>query len=323
MCTALLQNRQQLGGRLDRFRTMESFVRVVRAGSFTIGASQLGLSRALVSRHVSDLEAHLGVRLLNRSTRSLAPTEEGTAYLEFCEKVLREIEANERAILHTRLEPAGTLKVLAPKSFGAMHLSDAVVGFAKAQPRLRVSLLLENTPYRGTYDFAERDLDVVLCFSTMRGSSVVEQKIATLDWVLCASLDYLARAGKPANPAELAEHACLVHVRVSPSDAVWRLSGADGQIAVKVRAAFSSDSAFTLRKAAMAGLGITMIPRYAVADDLASGALVVVLPRYKVAPRPFLAVYPKALVTPAKVQAFVDYLKTWILERDFDRAQPG
>ena len=88
---------------MDRFRTMESFVRVVRAGSFTVGASQLGLSRALVSRHVSDLEAHLGVRLLNRSTRSLAPTEEGAAYLEFCEKVLREIEANERAILHTRL----------------------------------------------------------------------------------------------------------------------------------------------------------------------------------------------------------------------------
>jgi len=164
---------------------------------------------------------------------------------------------------------------------------------------------------------------MVLCFSTMRGSSVVEQKIATLDWVLCASPDYLARTGKLTNPTDLAEQACLVHVRVSPSDAVWRLSGPEGQVAVKVRASFSSDSAFTLRKAAVAGLGITMIPRYAVADDLASGALVIVLPRYKVAPRPFLAVYPKALVTPAKVQAFVDYMKDWIRERDFDRVQPG
>jgi DNA-binding transcriptional LysR family regulator len=271
-----------------------------------------------VSRHVSDLEAHLGVRLLNRSTRSLALTEEGTAYLEFCEKVFREIEANERAMLHTRLEPSGTLKVLAPKSFGAMHLSDAVVGFAKAQPRLRVSLLLENTPYRGTYDFAERDLDIVLCFSTIRGASVVEQQIASLDWVLCASPDYLARAGALSTPAELTAHACLVHVRVSPSDAVWRLSGAEGQVAVKVGAAFSSDSAAALRTAAVAGLGITMIPRYAVADDLASGALTVVLPRYRIAPRPLLAVYPKALVTPAKVQAFVDYLTDWMRERDFD-----
>lgn len=299
---------------------MESFVRVVRAGSFTIGASQLGLSRALVSRHISDLETHLGVRLLNRSTRSLALTEEGTAYLEFCEKLFREIETNERAILRTHIEPAGTLKVLAPKSFGAMHLSDAVIGFARAQPRLRVSLMLENTPYRGSYDFAERDLDVVLCFSTMRGASVVEEKIATLDWVLCASPDYLARAGEPKEPAALGMHACLVHVHVSPSDAVWRLTGPDGQIPVKVRAAFSSDSAYTLRKAAVAGLGITMIPRYAVAEDLASGALVTVLPGYRISPRPLLAVYPKALVTPAKVQAFVAYLKDWMVERNFDGA---
>lgn len=299
---------------------MESFVRVVRAGSFTVGASQLGLSRALVSRHISDLETHLGVRLLNRSTRSLALTEEGTAYLEFCEKLFREIETSERAILRTHIEPAGTLKVLAPKSFGAMHLSDAVIGFARAQPRLRVSLMLENTPYRGSYDFAERDLDVVLCFSTLRGASVVEEKIVTLDWALCASPDYLARAGEPNEPAALGTHACLVHVHVSPNDAVWRLTGPDGQYPVKVRAAFSSDSAFTLRKAAIADLGITMIPRYAVADDLASGALVTVLPGYKIAPRPLLAVYPKALVTPAKVQAFVAYLKDWMVERNFDGA---
>ena len=308
---------------MDRFRTMESFVRVVRAGSFTVGASQLGLSRALVSRHISDLEAHLGVRLLNRSTRSLALTDDGTAYLEFCEKVFREIESNERAILRTRMEPAGTLKVLVPKSFGAMHLSDAIIGFAKAQPRLRVSVMLENTPYRGSYDFAERDLDVVLCFSTMRGSSVVEEKIATLDWTLCASPDYLARAGHPDVPAALGGHACLVHVEVLPNDAAWRFTGPEGPVQVKVRGTFSSNSAATLSKAAVAGLGITMIPRYAVIDDFASGALVNVLPRYKVAPRSLLAVYPKALVTPAKVRAFVDYLKKWMVERKFDGAQSG
>lgn len=299
---------------------MESFVRVVRAGSFTVGASQLGLSRALVSRHIGDLEAHLGVRLLNRSTRSLALTEEGTAYLEFCEKVMREIETNEHAIRRTRTEPAGTLKILAPKSFGALHLSDAVIGFAKAQPRLRVSLMLENTPYRGSYDFAERDLDVVMCFSTIRGAAVIEEKIVSLDWVLCASPEYLAQAGKPSEPAALADHSCLVHINVQPNDVVWRLNGPEGPVSVKVRAAFSADSSVTLSKAAVAGLGITMIPRYAVTGELASGALEIVLPRYKVAPRPLLAVYPKALVTPAKVRAFVEYLKVWMRERNFDAA---
>lgn len=307
---------------MDRFRTMESFVRVVRAGSFTIAASQLSLSRALVSRHVSDLEARLGVRLLNRSTRSLSLTEEGTAYLEFCERVFRDIESNEHGILRTRLEPVGMLKLLAPKSFGAMHLSDAVIEFAKVQPRLRVSLMLENTPYRGSYDFAERGLDLVLCFSTVRGSSVVEQEIATLEWVVCASPDYLARAGRPQTPSDLSEHACLLHVDVTPNDSIWRFAGPKGAASIKVRGAFFSNAALTLRKAAVAGLGVTMVPRYAVADDLAAGTLVSVLPRYRVASRALLAVYPQAPVIPRKVQAFVDFLKIWMAEQDIGRRKP-
>lgn len=319
MRNLLLHYTHQYRAGMDRFRTMESFVRVVRAGSFTIAASQLGLSRALVSRHVSDLEGRLGVRLLNRSTRSLSPTEEGAAYLDFCEAVFRDIESNERAILQTRLEPVGTLKLMAPKSFGTVHMSDAVIAFAKAQPRLRVSLVLENTPYRGAYDFAERDLDLVLSFSTVRGSSVAEQEIATLDWVLCASPEYLVRAGRPSSPAELGDHACLVHVDVAPNDSVWRFQGPKGDVAVKVRGAFFSNSALTLRKAAVAGLGVTMVPRYAVADDLAAGALVTVLPRYRVAARPLLAVYPQTPAVPRKVQAFIEFLTAWMAEQQIGR----
>jgi len=304
---------------MDRFRTMESFVRVVRAGSFTVAASQLGLSRALVSRHIGDLEARLGVRLLNRSTRSLSLTDEGAAYLEFCENVFRDIEANERAIARTRNEPSGTLKILAPKSFGTTHLTDAVITFAKAQPRLRVSLMLENTPYRGAYDFAERGLDLVLCFSTMRNASVVEEKIGLLDWALCAAPDYLARAGKPSVPADLSGHACLVHVDVAPNDSLWRFEGPKGPAQVKVRGAFFSNHALALRKAAVAGLGVTLVPRYCVVDDLAAGRLVPVLPRYRVSARPLIAVYPRAPTTPRKVEAFVDFLRTWIAEQDFQR----
>ncbi len=306
---------------MDRFRTMESFVRVVRAGSFTTAASQLGLSRALVSRHVSELEARLGVRLMNRSTRSISLTEEGAAYLEFCEKVFRDIESNEHAILRTRLEPSGTLKVLAPKSFGTAHLSDAVIAFSKTQPRLRVSLLLENTPYRGTYDFAERGLDVVLCFSTMRGSSLAEQEIATLDWVVCAAPEYLTRAGNPQTPADLSDHACLVHVDTAPNDSIWRFEGPKGPVPVKVRGAFFSNSAAALTKAAAAGLGITVVPGYAVRDHIAAGTLVTILPRYRVLPRPLLAVYPRTPAVPRKLQAFVEFLKAWMAEQDLDIAR--
>src|SRR5581483_10313746 len=259
---------------MDRFRTMESFVRVARAGSFTIAANQLGFSRALVSRHIGDLETRLGVKLINRTTRSLNLTEEGTAYLSFCEQMQRQIEANEHALARTRIEPSGTLKVAAPKSFGAVHVADALIDFAQAQPHLRVSLILDDVSFRRGYDFVERGLDVAVRISSARNSSVVEHKIGEVEWVLCASSDYLARAGRPVRPADLMSHACLIHAGVAANDRIWRFEGPRGETAVKVNDAFSSNSALALRKAARAGLGIALVPRYCVADDLANGALV-------------------------------------------------
>lgn len=303
---------------MDRFRTMESFVRVVRAGSFTIAANQLGLSRALISRHVSDLEQRLGVRLLNRSTRSLNLTEEGQSYLEFCEQLFRDVESKERLIVRTRTEAIGTLKLTAPKSFGAVHLSDAVVAFAGVQPKLRVSLVLEDISLRPG-EFSEKGLDLALRVTSVRNASFVEESITPLDWVVCASPDYLARAGRPASPADLADHACLVHVNVLPSDHIWRFEGPSGKQSIKVAGAFMSNSALALRKAALASLGIALVPRYAVADDLSSGLLTAVLPRYKTTARPLLAVYPRTPAVPQKVRIFIDFLKDWFAARNVNR----
>ncbi len=301
---------------MDRFRTMESFVRVVRSGSFTIAANQLGLSRALVSRHVGDLEARLGVRLLNRSTRSLSLTDEGRSYLGFCEQVFRDIEDNERAITHAKSEPAGTLKLAAPKSFGSLMLGDAIVAFAAAQRKLTVSLMLEDISFRRPSDFVERGLDMALRISSLRNSSLTERPIMDCKWVVCASPDYLARAGRPAKPAELAHHTCLIHANVTPNDRIWRFESAAGPVSVKVEGAFFSNSALALRKALLAGIGIALIPGYTVADDLASGALVTVLPRFKVAPRPLLAVFPRSKAVPQKIEVFVEFLRAWFAERE-------
>lgn len=306
---------------MDRFCTMESFVRVVRAGSFTIAANQLGVSRALISRHVSELETRLGVRLLNRSTRSLNLTEEGGAYLEFCEHLFRDIENNERSIARTRVEPVGTLSFAAPKSFGTVHLADAAVDFARTQPRLRVSIVLDDVSFR-TYDFAEKGLDLALRVSTVRNSSVIARHIAYLDWVVCASPEYLTRAGKLSTPADLSRHSCLVHVNVAANDRIWAFDGPKGRHSVKVSGSFFSNSALTLRKAALAGLGIALLPRYSVAGDIAAGALVTLLPRHKVPARPLLAVYPRAAAVPQKVQIFVDFLTDWMKTRDVNHAHP-
>lgn len=303
---------------MDRFRTMESFVRVVRAGSFTIAANQLGLSRALVSRHVSDLEHRLGVRLLNRSTRSLNLTEEGQSYLDFCEQLFRDVESKERLIVRTRTEAVGTLKLTAPKSFGAMHLSDAVVAFAGTQPRIRVSLILEDVSLRAG-EFSEKGLDLALRITSARNASFVEESITPLEWVACASPDYLAQEGRPIAPADLAAHACLVHVNVLPSDHIWRFEGPSGKQSIKVRGTFMSNSALALRKAALAGQGIALVPRYAVADELGSGLLVAVLPRYRTTARPLLAVYPRSPAVPQKVRIFIEFLKDWFAARNVNR----
>jgi DNA-binding transcriptional LysR family regulator len=301
---------------------MESFVRVVRAGSFTVAASQLGMSRALVSRHVNDLEQRLGVRLLNRSTRSLSLTDEGRTYLEFCEQLFQSVESKERAIGKTRTEAVGTLKLTAPKSFGTLHVSDAVIDFATLYPKVRVALILDDVSLRYG-EFSEKGLDLALRITSARNASYIEETITPLDWILCASPDYLARKGRPAKPADLTRHACLVHVNVLPTDHVWRFEGPKGGQSIKVTGAFMSNSALSLRKAALAGLGIAFVPRYAVADDLTAGALVAVLPRFKTTARPLLAVYPRTSAVPPKVRLFVDFLKDWFANRDVNRGTAG
>jgi len=303
---------------MDRFRTMQSFVRVVRSGSFTIAGHQLSLSRALVSRHVSELERRLGVRLLNRSTRSLSLTDEGRAYLEFCERIFRDIEDGERLAMRARQEVSGTLRVVAPKSFGSLHLADAAIAFARVQTRLQVSLSLEDVAFRRPYEFVERGLDLALRISSVRNSSLMEEKIAMLDWVVCASPDYLAEAGRPVRPEDLANHRCLIHANVTAHDRIWRFepmsvrAAAERRLSVKVDGAFFSNSALALRKAALAGLGIALVPRYVVADDLARETLVKVLPRHRPPPRPLFAVYPRAATVPPRVRLFIAFLRDWI-----------
>jgi DNA-binding transcriptional LysR family regulator len=299
---------------MDRFRTMQTFVRVARASSFTTAASQLGLSRALVSRHISDLEARLGVRLLNRSTRTLSLTEEGLAYVEFCERVLEEIETNERSVARAGTAPIGTLNITAPKSFGSLHLADAIIAFAKSEPRIRVCLTLDDFTFR-PHDFVESGQDVAIRTAEIRNSSVIVKRIGIFKSVVCASPDYLGTHGHPQEPGELARHVCLPHLYLSSDDRHWRLKGPRGIVSVKADGPFLSNSALVLRRATLAGLGIAMLPLYCVAQDLDAGTLVPVLPQYRPPERPVFVVHPQATLVPKKVRLFVDFMATWFGSR--------
>ena len=257
---------------MDRFKTIDSFVRVAIAGSFSSAAKQLGMSRALVSLHVTDLEKRLGVRLLNRTTRSLTLTEAGASYLEYCQRMLAEMNEQESSITQLQKEPRGSLKVAAPKSFGTLYLSDAVVSFSARYPNIQLSLILEDYSFRA-YDFVEQGLDVAVRLGDLPDSTLVARKIATLQWIVCASPKYLAHHGEPKTPADLGKHTCLAHVNLDPNDRAWRLHSSDHVISVKISGAFSSNSALVLRKAALAGLGIGYLPLYCIEEDLKTGAL--------------------------------------------------
>ena len=299
---------------MDRFRTMQSFAEVIRLGSFSEAAKTLGLSRALVSRHVTDLEKHLGVRLLTRTTRRITLTEAGAKHFEFCQRVIIEIEQNEGSLKRLQQEPEGSLKILAPKSFTTLALGDAIASFAAANPYLNVSLMLDDLSFR-SYDFIERGFDVAVHTTPVRNSNLVARKIANLRWLLCAAPAYLKKHGEPQQPRELARHQCLVHINSDPSDRVWRLGGGNGQVSVKVQGPFASNSVLMLRKAALAALGIAIVPLYCVKEDLKSGALREILSSFPIPVHPLSLVFSPGKPTPQKIRSLGDFLVDWFRKR--------
>ena len=293
---------------MDRFQTIESFVRVAHAGSFTKAARQLGLSRALISRRIIELEARLGVRLLNRSTRSVSLTAEGRAYLARCKQVLDDMEAAEREIARSAQTPLGGIRVLAPKSFGVTCLTDATVAFSETQPQIRVSLSLGDFSFRPA-DFVEEGFDLAIRIADIRDSTVLARRITTLNSILCASPGFIARAGPPQSLSDLTSYSCLSHLGSDEHDRIWTFKGQRGG-SIRVDGLFDSNSALSLRKAALAGLGIALLPHEYIAADLAAGRLTRLLPQYEVR-RPVIALYPRSPHIPQKVRLLVSYLVHW------------
>ena len=301
---------------MDRFQVIESFVRVAEAGSFTRAAMQLGLSRALISRRIMDLETRLGVRLFNRSTRSVGLTAEGRSYLARCKRVLDDMETAEREIAGAGTTAFGAVSILAPKSFGVIWLSDAMIAFSRAHPQIRVSLMLNDFTFRPG-DFVEDGFDVAIRIADIRDSTMLSRRIATLKSVLCASPGFVDRVGAPQKVADLARYSCLPHLSSDEHDRVWRFGGQNGGV-IRLDGAFHSNSAMVLRKAALAGLGVALLPEYCVGPDLAAGTLVRVLPQCEIN-RPVTALYARSPQIPQKIRLVVSFLAQWFKRRGENR----
>jgi DNA-binding transcriptional LysR family regulator len=300
---------------VDYLKTIESFVAVASLGSFSAAAEHLGTSRALVTRHVMDLENRLGSRLLNRSTRRIALTDIGVNYQEFSKKLLEDLRLAEAMARKHQTELEGTLTVIAPKSFGGLHFSTAVAEFALKHPKLKVMLMLDDEATH-SLQIAQSEFDVAIRLAPLQvKSAAVVRRIGSLEWILCAAPEYLADKGAPAKPAELAAHNCLIHTTLA-GDRIWRFSGT--KQGVKVSGGFLSNSVLALRKAAISGVGIAQLPTYYIAHDLAAGRLVPLLIKFPLPARPVYALLPANRLTPRKTKLFVTFIARWYAGRPWE-----
>lgn len=285
---------------------MSVFDRVVRAGSFSAAARDLGVSTAVVSRRIAALEARLGIRLLHRTTRRVALTDEGANYHESVVRILQEVEEAESAASAGRLEPRGVLKVAMPASFGHRHIAPLIPKFARRYPQIELALQLSDRPVA----IVEEGFDLGIRITELADSSLAARKLAPNRRVVCASPAYLRKHGAPRTPEDLERHNCLVPNWEHDFSMVWDYREPSGKRgAVRVRGHYACDNWEVLRDWALAGLGIALKSTWDVRETLEAGALVPLLPGFTFGTDVAIyAVYPHRRHLPAKTRAFIDFL---------------
>jgi len=279
------------------------FVQVVRCGSFAEAARRLGVPPNTLSRRVQQLEAQLGTRLMQRSTRHLTLTSAGQVFLERCSGAVEGLMDAGEELLAVNQEPSGLVRVAAPADFFDFFAMEWLTEFLAAHPKVRVDFVLSD----GRADLIADRIDVALRGGILEDSSLFARKVldAGTD-SLVASPAYVARRGVPATLQDLAGHDCLVFGHPS-GKATWRVAGPDGaQAEVQVSGRFSGNTAQALRKAALAGLGIALLPSTLTQRDLRAGLLVPVLPEYHRLGHGVHMVYPSRRYLPLAVSAFID-----------------
>jgi DNA-binding transcriptional LysR family regulator len=289
---------------MDKLTALRIFRRVNELGSFAAAARDLDLSNAAVSKNIRELEDHLGVRLINRTTRRLHLTEAGAGYLNRVSAILEDLGNADTAAASEASGLRGRLKVAAPMSVGLAKVAPAIAAFLVDHPGMAVDLELDDRPadiIGDGYDVAIRGA------GRLKDSSLVARLLTRLDRTACASPDYLRARGEPRTPAALAGHDCLIYsLSASPDRWIFR-RGKEVQAAA-IGGRLRINNSLALAAAAAAGLGIALVPRFAVAAELARGALVEILDGWRCEPISIYAIYPKQRHESLKVRRFIEHM---------------
>ncbi len=288
---------------MDTIDGMRVFAAVIETGSFSAAARRLGLSKALTSKYVGQLEERLGARLINRTTRRQAVTEVGGAYYERCKRILGEIDELEEAVANQHGAPRGLLRVASSRAFGEDMLVDAVADFMTQHPGITVELFLDERQV----DIVGEGFDVAVRLAALEDSAMIARRIAAYPFLVCAAPEYLDRAGTPETPQDLAGHDCIVNAAISPT-AQWQFSVSGVPVSVGVRARATVNTAGAVAALVRRGLGIGVCLYSTVRADLETGRMVRLLAPFEAYDRSVYALYPHGRHLSAKVRLFVDYL---------------
>ncbi|MGI9483440.1 MAG: LysR substrate-binding domain-containing protein [Hyphomicrobiales bacterium] len=288
---------------MDKFQAIRAFVTVAEEGGFAAAARVLGGTRSGLSRLISGLEQELGAQLLNRTTRKVALTESGVTYLEQARSVLADLDEADRMVAEMRAEPAGTLRINAPMTFGTMYLADAVAVFMKAHPQLKVQLVLNDR----FVDPMEEGFDLTVRIADLPDSTLIARRIAPINLMMVASPDYFAENPPPRVPADLDQHKVLHYGRMEGA-VIWKLRGSGGEEPVRVDEILCSNNGEVLKAAALRGLGVARLPEFVVSREVSDEQLVPVLEGFEPQPAALFCVYPPNRFLPAKVRRFIDFM---------------
>lgn len=289
---------------MDRLVSMRVFAKVVEQGSFARAAAALEMSATVVTRNVADLEAHLGTRLLNRTTRRLSLTETGLQYLERVRQILADIDDADALASSSSRKPGGTLRIYCHPGFGQSQLAVLLPLYAQAMPEVVLDVTLADH----TVDLVEAGFDVGIFIGLQKfDNSMIARRLATSKVVLCASPAYLARRGTPATPSDVSAHECL-NFAFEQLRHHWPVQWGDETLNVPITSRMVSNSGAVLRQAALAGMGIMLRSSFNLEGDLESGRMVQLLKGHHLGDLSVRMVYPSRRLLSAKVRSFVDFM---------------
>lgn len=288
---------------MDRLLAMRVFATVVEAGSFARAAEQLHLSATAVSRHVAELERHLGAQLLQRSTRRLNLTESGANYYDRCRLILADVDEAEAQLASSESQPRGVLRMSLPHSFGLRYIAPLIPEFCLRYPELQLELGFSDR----TVDLVEEGIDMAVRITGELKTSLVARKLAPARMVCCAAPAYVERYGSPRSPEDLRGHNCLTY-SYAPAANSWTFLHDGREIGVPVKGRLRANSGDMSRHAAAAGLGVALLPTFLVSDELREGRLLPLLADYAIPEIGVYAVYLPGARRSARIRAMVEFL---------------